>query len=69
MARLSRAEVFASDEIAIVHVMSRTVRRCFLLGDDPVTGQNYDHRKVWVDEQLVHQAEFFGKLQVPPIYH
>src|SRR6056297_1887331 len=60
MARLSRAEVFASDEIAIVHVMNRTVRRCFLLGDDPVTGQNYDHRKVWIDEQLVHQAEFFG---------
>jgi hypothetical protein len=44
MARLARAEVFASDEVAIVHVMNRTVRRCFLLGDDPVTGRNYDHR-------------------------
>ena len=40
--------------------MNRTVRRCFLLGDDPVTGQNYDHRKGWLDEQLVHQARFFG---------
>lgn len=35
MARLARAEVFAADEIAIVHVMNRTVRRCFLLVDDP----------------------------------
>ena len=32
MARLARAEVFAADEIAIVHVMNRTVRLCFLLG-------------------------------------
>jgi len=60
MARLARGEVFASDEIAIVHVMNRTVRRCFLLGDDALTGRNYDHRKVWIDEQLVHQAKHFG---------
>jgi hypothetical protein len=60
MARLARAEVFASDEVAIVHVMNRVTRRCFLLGDDPVTGQNYDHRKQWIDDQLVHQARHFG---------
>lgn len=60
MARMSRVEVFAADEIAIVHVMNRTVRRCFLLGDDSVSGKNYDHRKVWIDEQLVHQARYFG---------
>ena len=60
MARMSRVEVFAADEIAIVHVMNRTVRRCFLLGEDAVTGRNYDHRKVWIDEQLVHQAKYFG---------
>ncbi len=44
MARLARADVFAPDEVAVVHVMNRVVRRCFLLGDDPVTGTNYDHR-------------------------
>ena len=60
MARMSRVEVFAAEEIAIVHVMNRTVRRCWLLGDDPVTGRNYDHRKVWIDEQLAHQARSFG---------
>ena len=47
MARLARVEVFAADEIAVVHVMARTVRRCFLLGDDAVTGKNYDHRKLF----------------------
>ena len=60
MARLARVEVFAANEIAIVHVMNRTVRRCFLLGDDPFSGKNFDHRKVWLDEQLIHQARYFG---------
>jgi hypothetical protein len=60
MARLARVEVFAADEIAIVHVMNRTVRRCFLFGEDSVSGKNYDHRKVWIDQQLAHQARYFG---------
>ena len=60
MARLARTEIFSADEVAIVHVMNRTVRRCFLLGDDPVTGKNYDHRKQWIDDQLVQQAKYFG---------
>jgi hypothetical protein len=60
MARLARVEVFAADEIAIVHVMNRTVRRCFLFGEDSVSGMNYDHRKVWIDQQLAHQARYFG---------
>ena len=49
MARMARAEVFSPDEIAIVHVMNRTVRRCFLLGDDPISGKNFDHRKDWME--------------------
>ena len=60
MARLARVEVFAPDEIAIVHVLNRTVRRCFLLGNDPVTGKNFDHRKQWMESELVHLAKFFG---------
>ena len=34
MARLVGIELFALDEVAIVHVMNRVVR--FLLGEDPV---------------------------------
>jgi hypothetical protein len=40
MARMARAEVFAPDEVAVVHVMNRVVRRCDLLRDDPVSGKN-----------------------------
>ena len=32
MARIACVEVFAPDEIAIVHVLNRTVRPCFLMG-------------------------------------
>ncbi len=60
MARLARAEVFDPSEVAIVHVMARTVRRCFLLGFDPVTSRNYDHRKDWIENKLRHLAAFMG---------
>ena len=60
MARMARIEVFAPNELAIVHVMNRVVRRCFLLGDDPVTGKNYDHRKVWIEDQLRRFSSAFG---------
>ena len=35
MARMSRAEVFDSNEVSIAHVCSRTVRRCCLMGNVP----------------------------------
>ena len=60
MARLARVRVFAADEVAIVHVINRTVRRCFLMGDDPLTRKNYDHRKAWMERELEHLARFFS---------
>ncbi len=60
MARLARASHFTPDELAIIHVWNRVVRRCFLFGDDSVTGKNYDHRKVWIEELIKHQATVFA---------
>ena len=60
MARLARVEVFAPDEIAIVHVCNRVVRRCFLMGFDPVSQKNFDHRKSWVEDRLKALAAHFG---------
>jgi REP element-mobilizing transposase RayT len=57
---MARAEVSAPDEVAVVHVMNRVVRRCYLLGDDPVSGKNYDHRKVMIENQLQRLAGAFG---------
>jgi hypothetical protein len=50
MARMCRAEVFDPSEVAVGQVFSRTVRRCFLMGDDPISGKNFDHRKCWIEE-------------------
>ena len=60
MARLGRAEVFAPDEIATVHVMNRLVRRCYLFGTDAYSGKNYDHRKNWIEDELERVAAYFG---------
>jgi len=63
MARLTRAELFGQSEVAILHVIGRVTRCCFLFGFDPVSGKNFDHRKVWIEEQLKTQAASpaFGK--------
>lgn len=60
MAQLARVELFSPDEIACVHVMNRAVRRCFLMGDDPVSGKNFNHRKGWMQTKLVQHAAYFG---------
>jgi hypothetical protein len=60
MARLARAEVFNPNEVATLHIMARVVRRCFLFGNDPITNKNFDHRKIWIENQLRLQAANFG---------
>ena len=60
MVRMSRAEVFDPHEVAIAHVFARTVRRCFLFGQDPLTGKNFDHRKAWIEDYLRSFAASFG---------
>ncbi|QDV24350.1 hypothetical protein [Aureliella helgolandensis] len=60
MARTKRSELFTADEIAVVHVMNRVVRRCFLIGVDPASGRNFDHRKRWIEDELEKSAANFG---------
>lgn len=60
MARTPRSDVFDPGEVAIAHVTQRCVRRCFLMGDDPVSGKSYDHRKRWLETRLQRFAAYFG---------
>jgi len=60
MVRLALADLFDPSEDAILHVIGRVTRRCFLFGFDPVSGKNFDHRKVWIEVQLKTQAANFG---------
>jgi len=60
MARVNRREVLASDEVQVVHCVNRCVRRGFLCGQDPVTGQDYEHRRQWIRNRLEFLAGVFG---------
>ena len=51
MPACARKEIVCDSEVEVFHVYTRCVRRAFLCGDDPVTGQNFDHRKQWVEDR------------------
>src|SRR5271157_5592632 len=42
MARRNRAEVVVADEVGVYHCVQRVVRRAFLCGADPLSGNSYD---------------------------
>ncbi|SQH76452.1 conserved protein of unknown function [Shewanella benthica] len=42
------------------HCCSRVTRRAFLFGDDKLTGKNYNHRRNWVENQLLKLGGIFS---------
>ena len=42
------------------HCVSRCVRRCYLCGVDDYSGQNYEHRRGWVEKRLLHLSSVFS---------
>ena len=42
------------------HCISRCVRRAYLCGEDPVSQQNFDHRKLWLVEKVKELAAAFA---------
>jgi hypothetical protein len=52
MPACARKEIVCDSEVEAFHVYTRCVRRAFLCGYDPLTGNNYDHRKQWVEDRL-----------------
>jgi len=60
MPRLARGEVIDPASVQILHCTQRCVRRAFLCGDDPLTGVNYEHRRLWVRQRLEFLASIFA---------
>ena len=60
MARLTRREQIDETSVGVYHCINRCVRQAFLCGDDPVSGNNYDHRKNWIQQRLEFLAGEFA---------
>ena len=42
------------------HCVSRCVRHAFLCGENPITGDSYEHRRAWVENRLLFLASIFS---------
>ena len=60
MARLARGEMIDPSEVQVVHCISRCVRRAYLCGEDPVSGESFEHRRLWIRDRLELLASVFG---------
>ena len=52
MPACARSEIIRQGQPGIFHVFSQCVRQVFLLGIDPTTGRDYNHRRQWFVDRL-----------------
>ena len=55
----ARRQHICLTETCYYHCMSRCVRRAFLCGVDALSGKNYQHRREWLERQLLAQSRAF----------
>ena len=55
----------SAGETPYVHVVSRTVRRSFLCGKDKYSSKNFDHRRQWLEDEMLRLAGIFALLNNP----
>ena len=55
----SRSQQICLTETCYYHCISRCVRRAFLCGYDEYSGKSYQHRRDWVEQQLLRQSRAF----------
>lgn len=55
-----RKTLIAVEETPYYHVVSRCVRRAYLCGVDHDTGENYEHRRAWIEQRIRLLASVFA---------
>lgn len=55
----ARSTQISLDATPYYHCINRCVRRAFLCGEDPMTGQNHEHRRQWILDKLSELDKMF----------
>ncbi|MDD9888794.1 MAG: transposase [Gammaproteobacteria bacterium] len=56
----ARYQQISLDDTPYYHCVSRCVRRAYLCGDDPVSGQNFNHRRQWLVTRIKQLSAQFA---------
>ena len=56
----TRKQQIAAAATPYYHCVSRCVRRAFLCGHDQVSGENYEHRRGWLEPKLLELPQIFA---------
>ena len=54
-----RCELVDRENGGFYHLINRCVRQAWLCGEDPITGENFDHRRDWIERRLLLLTEVF----------
>ena len=57
---IPRKNIVDKSSSGFYHRTTRCVRRAFLCGDDPWSGENYDHRREWIRSRLLVLESIFA---------
>jgi REP element-mobilizing transposase RayT len=60
MPTYARCQIVLEDQVGVYHCIARCVRRAFLCGVDPYTGQDFSHRKNWILDRMRGLAGLFA---------
>src|ERR1700677_4666447 len=60
MPTYARGQIVVEDTVGVYHCIARCVRRAFLCGVDPYTGQDFSHRKEWILDRMRELAGLFA---------